>query len=478
MPQDNYTPIRAQCTFDTGNYQGNIASRAFLEVLGYSESTFGPLSEDEKLGGVDASGNTLLPLGAVNLTWYAPKSTRIFRDVRFLVSPHPHYDLIIGAPFIEKHSLLGPPNLTIARRKPESSAERPSSTLPTQPVANSLPLSDLEESDQGNISTPCSLNDDNADVPAAGNNSPVNSVSPTCPPGLDDELKLHVVSDLVATSEPSFPCEDDVPMTDSGSNETILPETKLKREPSQKRVLNIQSQTSSSSDSSSYTPVVIPILHDASSRNSSDAKDYAAPPLKDEFESSEQSIAITAAVKDITKSLGSFATSYLISKFETQFTQCAGNSQCTSSGTSTKGNVDGKEKGKQRANGKRRRTSKNGDYENGDDEEKERDDDDSRQGEDKDARIRPLSGGWGCIFHIQYPDYYHPQNMCLSPKTQQRYNLCATKSFRRLDELVYVFQAFPMFMKNHVLPSLLCCPIFFHLLFLWMKIDRQTGTTS
>ncbi|QSZ35154.1 hypothetical protein DSL72_008021 [Monilinia vaccinii-corymbosi] len=105
-------PKRAKCTIDTGNMQGNIVSREFVEkVLEYSESNFLPLTPEEKEGGFGVTGHELIPEGAICLTWYHNKSTRVFHNMRFLISPHPQCDLIIGARSIQKDNLLGVPNL-------------------------------------------------------------------------------------------------------------------------------------------------------------------------------------------------------------------------------------------------------------------------------------------------------------------------------------------------------------------------------
>lgn len=105
-------PKEAKCTIDTGNMQGNIVSRAFVEnVLEFSEANFSKLTPEEKEGGTGITGHKLIPDGAIYLTWYHKKSTRVFRDMRFLISPNPHLDLIIGARSIQKDKLLAVPNL-------------------------------------------------------------------------------------------------------------------------------------------------------------------------------------------------------------------------------------------------------------------------------------------------------------------------------------------------------------------------------
>jgi hypothetical protein len=92
--------------------QGNIVSRQFVEeVLEYPESAFCALTKQEEAGATGITGHQLIPQGAIYLTWYHKKSTRVFRNMRFLISPHQHYDLIIGARSIQKDRLLDVPNL-------------------------------------------------------------------------------------------------------------------------------------------------------------------------------------------------------------------------------------------------------------------------------------------------------------------------------------------------------------------------------
>ncbi|RDW67565.1 hypothetical protein BP6252_08961 [Coleophoma cylindrospora] len=105
-------PQQAKCTIDTGNQQGNLVSQDFVEnVLEYSKANFHSLTEEEQMGGTGVTGHTLIPIGAVYLTWYHKKSTRVFRNMRFLISPIKDYDLIIGARSIQKDRLLSIPNL-------------------------------------------------------------------------------------------------------------------------------------------------------------------------------------------------------------------------------------------------------------------------------------------------------------------------------------------------------------------------------
>ncbi|KUJ08851.1 uncharacterized protein LY89DRAFT_676744 [Mollisia scopiformis] len=108
----HFIPKEAKCTIDTGNLQGNLVSRAFVtDVLGYSESHFQPLTKAEEVGGTGVTGHKLIPQGAISLTWYHSNSTRVFRDMRFLISEHPMYDLIIGSQSIHQNRILDVPNL-------------------------------------------------------------------------------------------------------------------------------------------------------------------------------------------------------------------------------------------------------------------------------------------------------------------------------------------------------------------------------
>jgi hypothetical protein len=106
---------RAKCTIDTGNMQGNIVSRDFvINVLGYSESNFKKITKQEERGGTGVTGHKLVPTGAIYLTWWHSKSSRVFHNMRFLVSEYPLYDLIIGAASIQEYGILDVPNLTTA----------------------------------------------------------------------------------------------------------------------------------------------------------------------------------------------------------------------------------------------------------------------------------------------------------------------------------------------------------------------------
>jgi hypothetical protein len=103
----------AKCTIDTGSLQGNIVSRKLVEILGFSSSSFQELTEEEERGASGITGDPHTPLGAVYLTWYHNNSTRVFRDMRFLVSPSDSCDMIIGAWSIQKDKILDVPCLPV-----------------------------------------------------------------------------------------------------------------------------------------------------------------------------------------------------------------------------------------------------------------------------------------------------------------------------------------------------------------------------
>lgn len=108
---DNFIPKPAQCTIDTGNMQGNFVSLQLIEELGYKRSEIRDLTEAEKGPGMSVTGNPIKPVGAVYLTWYHKNSTRVFRNMRFLIIENAPYDLVIGARSIQKDGLLVAPNL-------------------------------------------------------------------------------------------------------------------------------------------------------------------------------------------------------------------------------------------------------------------------------------------------------------------------------------------------------------------------------
>ena len=101
---------QARCMFDTGCMQGNLVSKEFALELGYKESDFKPLSSREKNGGTSATGHPHIPVGALYLTWYHNSSPRLYRDMRFLVSPSQEYELVIGSRSILLHKLVSYPN--------------------------------------------------------------------------------------------------------------------------------------------------------------------------------------------------------------------------------------------------------------------------------------------------------------------------------------------------------------------------------
>jgi len=109
---------------DTGNLQGNVVSKAFVvDVLGYPESSFQPLTKLEEAGGTGATDHKLIPQAAIHLTWYHSNSTRVFRDMRFLISDYPMYDLVIGSQSIHQNKILDVPNL-MTKIMPSETPER------------------------------------------------------------------------------------------------------------------------------------------------------------------------------------------------------------------------------------------------------------------------------------------------------------------------------------------------------------------
>ncbi|KAH7307916.1 hypothetical protein BKA65DRAFT_177965 [Rhexocercosporidium sp. MPI-PUGE-AT-0058] len=102
----------AKCTIDTGNMQGNVVSRDFVEnVLEFPFTSFETLTGEEEKGGASITGDLHTPLGAVHLTWYHSSSTRVFRNMRFLISASSHCDMIIGAQSIQREKILSVPCL-------------------------------------------------------------------------------------------------------------------------------------------------------------------------------------------------------------------------------------------------------------------------------------------------------------------------------------------------------------------------------
>jgi hypothetical protein len=105
----------AKCMIDTGNLQGNLISKTFLEEhLGYTSSDYTKLKDSDD--GHSVSGHPVVPEGAVKLTWYHPSSVRIYRDMRFLVLENATHDLVLCAQAIEKHNIVNPPNFGDAHK--------------------------------------------------------------------------------------------------------------------------------------------------------------------------------------------------------------------------------------------------------------------------------------------------------------------------------------------------------------------------
>jgi hypothetical protein len=90
-----------------------VSKEFLLNTLGYTETDFVKLTEQERHGGTSASGHRVTPEAAVLLTWYYGTSPRTFNDMRFLVTSNPDCELVIGVPSIVKHNLLSPPNLAV-----------------------------------------------------------------------------------------------------------------------------------------------------------------------------------------------------------------------------------------------------------------------------------------------------------------------------------------------------------------------------
>jgi len=89
--------------------QGNIISSSLARRLGYAD--FQPLTENEQQGGTVATGEIHKVSGAIRIAWFHNTSTKVFSDMRFLVSETAQVDLVIGTRSIVKENLLSPPNL-------------------------------------------------------------------------------------------------------------------------------------------------------------------------------------------------------------------------------------------------------------------------------------------------------------------------------------------------------------------------------
>jgi hypothetical protein len=93
------------------------------KVLGFSPSSFEKLTKEEEAGATGITGEPHVPQGAIHLTWYHKNSTRIFRDMRFLISPARHCDLIIGAWSIQKDKILDVPCLAVGNDRPSQRSD-------------------------------------------------------------------------------------------------------------------------------------------------------------------------------------------------------------------------------------------------------------------------------------------------------------------------------------------------------------------
>jgi hypothetical protein len=121
-------------------------SKAFVtDVLGYPESYFQPLAKAEEAGGTGVTGHKLIPQAAISLTWYHSNSTRVFRDMRFLISEHPMYDLIIGSWSIHQNRILDVPNLMDEHNVLNVSGKIASTNLSILVLINNLTDEELEK---------------------------------------------------------------------------------------------------------------------------------------------------------------------------------------------------------------------------------------------------------------------------------------------------------------------------------------------
>jgi len=93
--------------------QDNIVSREFVErILGYPKSSFVELTPAEEEGGVDMTGHQVVPEGAIYLTWfYSSNRSKVYTDMRFLISASQMFDLTIGVRSIGREGLVKAPNL-------------------------------------------------------------------------------------------------------------------------------------------------------------------------------------------------------------------------------------------------------------------------------------------------------------------------------------------------------------------------------
>ncbi|KAF2464167.1 uncharacterized protein BDR25DRAFT_346844 [Lindgomyces ingoldianus] len=100
-----------RCVLDTACLQGNIISIEFAHRLGFTQ--FKSLKPRERNGGIVASGNIHNVSGAIHVSWYHCTSSKVFRNMRFLVSESAPVDMVIGTHSIVRHQLISPPNLFI-----------------------------------------------------------------------------------------------------------------------------------------------------------------------------------------------------------------------------------------------------------------------------------------------------------------------------------------------------------------------------
>ncbi|KAI9643502.1 hypothetical protein NHQ30_008121 [Ciborinia camelliae] len=95
--------ILANCTVDTGNILGNLVSKQFVESL--LELNTKPLTRKERHIAQSITEGPV-PEYAVYLTWYHKHSTRVFHNMRFLVTNETPYDLVLGARSIQKDGIM------------------------------------------------------------------------------------------------------------------------------------------------------------------------------------------------------------------------------------------------------------------------------------------------------------------------------------------------------------------------------------
>lgn len=98
------------CLLDTGCSHGNIVSKEFVDILGFTETDFQELTELERQGGVTVAGEPFPIDAAIFLSWHHNTSLKRFRRMRFLISSHAkNFDMIVGAHTIAKYNLMSRP---------------------------------------------------------------------------------------------------------------------------------------------------------------------------------------------------------------------------------------------------------------------------------------------------------------------------------------------------------------------------------